>query len=209
MRSKFGTLLMVLGAALIFGALALFMRNEKEATSAGQAAQDLMPLLIQQIQDAAPEEIPEGTVSLPDIDIPTAYLDEADFEMAEVKINGRMYIGYLSVPKLGLEVPILSKWDYPSLQIAPCRYCGTVKGQDLVLLAHNYPKHFGRLSELSEGDSILFTDMDGDTTSYEVVAKDVLAPTAVEEVTSGVYDLTLFTCTYGGQSRVTVYCDIT
>ena len=34
-----------------------------------------------------------------------------------------------------------------------------------------------------------------------------LRPTAVEEMTSGTFDLTLFTCTYGGRSRITVYCD--
>ena len=35
----------------------------------------------------------------------------------------------------------------------------------------------------------------------------VVSFTAVEEMTAGEYDLTLFTCTYGGQSRVTVRCD--
>ena len=75
-------------------------------------------------------------------------------------------------------------------------------------MAHNYSSHFGGLSQLSEGDSVIFTDMDGVTTNYQVVAQDILAPYAVEEMTSGDYDLTLFTCTYGGQSRVTVYCDI-
>jgi sortase A len=74
-------------------------------------------------------------------------------------------------------------------------------------MAHNYASHFGGLSKLSEGDSVIFTDMDGIVTAYEVVAQDVLAPNAVEEMTSGDFDLTLFTCTYGGKSRVTVYCD--
>ena len=34
-----------------------------------------------------------------------------------------------------------------------------------------------------------------------------LRPTAVKEMTSGDWDLTLFTCTVGGQSRVTVRCE--
>ena len=55
---------------------------------------------------------------------------------------------------------------------------------------------------------MIFTDMDGIKTRYQVVAQDILAPTAVEEMTSGEFDLTLFTCTYGGKSRVTVYCDL-
>ena len=74
-------------------------------------------------------------------------------------------------------------------------------------MAHNYDKHFVNIDQLELGDAVLFTDMDGVTTGYEVVAVDILAPSAVEEMTSGAFDLTLFTCTYGGQNRVTVYCD--
>ena len=130
-----------------------------------------------------------------------------DYTMTEVTIDGHSYIGYLTIPALNLELPIMADWDYDKLQIAPCRYSGTLKGGDLVLMAHNYEKHFGKLSKLSEGDSVIFTDMDGIVTQYEVIARDVLNPTAVEEMTAGDFDLTLFTCTYGGQSRVTVYCD--
>ena len=54
---------------------------------------------------------------------------------------------------------------------------------------------------------IIYTDMDGTVWEYEVVTKDILDPGAVEEVISADYDLTMFTCTYGGKSRVTVYCD--
>ena len=84
---------------------------------------------------------------------------------------------------------------------------GSVRGENLVLMAHNYASHFGGLSKLSEGDSVIFTDMDGIVTTYEVKAQDILSPYAVEEMISGDFDLTLFTCTYGGESRVTVYCD--
>jgi len=36
---------------------------------------------------------------------------------------------------------------------------------------------------------------------------ETLQPTAVEEMCSGDWDLTLFTCTLGGKFRVTVRCD--
>jgi sortase A len=75
------------------------------------------------------------------------------------------------------------------------------------LLHHNYSRHFGKISKLNEGDTISFTDVDGVVTHYQVAAMDILEPTAVEVMTSGEFDLTLFTCTYGGGSRVTVYCN--
>ena len=59
---------------------------------------------------------------------------------------------------------------------------------------------------MSEGDNVIFTDMDGVISQYEVEVVDILSPTAVEQMTSGDYDLTLFTCTYGGKYRVTVCC---
>lgn len=51
--------------------------------------------------------------------------------------------------------------------------------------------------------------MDGESFAYEVSATEVVVPTAVEEVTSGEWPLTLFTCTIGGRTRVVVRCDWT
>ena len=204
MKRKLGTIFMLCGAALILSALSLFGYNQREEQQANQSVVKLLPQLI--------EEIPD-TTSTPDIPhqpmgTPVEYLDPSAFEMTEVEIGGYAYIGYLSIPTLELELPIMSSWSYPQLKIAPCRYYGSVRGKDLVLLAHNYWKHFGRIKELSEGDSVFFTDMDGETYEYTVAAKDILEPTAVEEVTAGEYDLALFTCTPGGTSRVTIYCNL-
>lgn len=205
MRNKFGTLFMVMGAALIVAALSLFIYNEREAAEAEQASVELLPQVvseIERIREEAPQEVTEEVPNTP-----VELLDPSDLVMTEVEIGGYPYIGYLSIPELELELPIMSEWSYSRLRVSPCRYTGTVRGEDLVLLAHNYANHFGRLSELSEGDSVVFTDMDGEIYAYEVVGMDILDPTAVEEMTAGDYDLTLFTCTYGGKSRVTVYCD--
>jgi sortase A len=111
------------------------------------------------------------------------------------------------MPTLNLELPVMSTWSYPQMKLAPCRYNGSIRGEDLVIMAHNYSNHFGKISQLSVGDNLSFTDADGVTTVYTVVAQDIVESTAVEEVTDGTYDLTLFTCTYGGGSRVTVYCN--
>lgn len=202
MRNKIGNICMVLGAVLLAGALGLFLWNSQEARAAEESSVELMTRLVEEL-----EEIEDSTVPLEYVGVPVEYLDPSAFEMTEVEINGHMYIGYLSIPSLELELPIMSGWDYSKLQIAPCRYYGSVMGEDLVLMAHNYPKHFGKISQLKEGDSVVFADMDGITTRYEVVAQDVLDPYAVEEMVAGDFDLTLFTCTYGGASRVTVYCD--
>lgn len=201
MRAKLGALCLFLGVALLCGALSLYLHNQGEATQAEQLSQEVMPQILERIPSEPPEEL------LAELLTPVEFLDPSAFEMTEVVINGYGYIGYLSIPDLELELPIMGAWDNVRLQIAPCRYYGSVNGEDLVLMAHNYAKHFGRLSELDAGDSVIFTDMDGITTHYTVVAQDILPPDAVEEMTAGDFDLTLFTCTYGGESRITVYCD--
>lgn len=201
---KTGNVFVILGAALLVAALALFAFNQQENSTAQEAVVEVMPQLVENIREQTAQEalIPE-----PELQIPLELLTEEDVQMPELEVDGNGYIGYLSLPALGLELPILGDWSYRKLNIAPCRYTGSVRGEDLVIMAHNYRSHFGQLSQLSLGDSVSFTDINGNVIAYEVVGKDILAPTAVEEMTSGDFDLTLFTCTYGGRSRVTVYCD--
>jgi sortase A len=192
---------MVLGMIMIFGSVALLIFNEYQAQKAAQSAASVLPLVQAQV---APEPVPEKVQKLL---IPAEFLEPEDLEMTEVVIDGNAYIGYLSIPALGVELPVLSDWSYELLEIAPCRYFGNLREDNLVLMAHNYHKHFGEISTISIGDTLSFTDMDGIVTGYKIVARDVLLPEAVEEMTAGEYDLTLFTCTYGGQSRVAVYCE--
>jgi sortase A len=192
---------------LILAALLLFLYNQWQAQSAYKFSQEALTQVqqvITQTQDTTepqgePEESPQAAV--------TTQPQPSDPTMTEVEIDGYGYIGYLSIPALDLELPVLSAWDYTRLKIAPCRYSGSTKSDDLVIAAHNYARHFGKLSQLRAGDQVTFTDMDGVVTVYQVVAVEVLQPTAIEEVTSGAFDLTLITCTYGGKSRVTVRCD--
>ena len=108
-----------------------------------------------------------------------------------------------------LSLPIISEWSYDALQIAPCRYSGSAYLDNLVIAGHNYRSHFVSLPQLQPGDSVTFTDMDGNVFSYEVSSLETLSPYAVSDMTSGDWDLTLFTCTVGGQSRLAIRCDRT
>lgn len=216
MKRKLGLLCMILGVGLVLGAAYLLMTNQQEDTLAQESSESVMPALVQQIREKTEATMPESDTQpepqwQPELELnkPVELLTEEEKKMTEVVIGGIPYIGYLSIPKLGLELPIISTWSGSLLKLAPCRYVGTVRGENLVLMAHNYASHFGSISQLEEGDTVTFTDMDGETTCYEVVGEDILEPTAVEEMTAGVFDLTLFTCTYGGKHRITVYCNQT
>lgn len=203
MKKVLGVLCMAAGAALLIGALSLFLWNRAEANRAEQTSVALMPLLNAAI---AEKEEQEATVPVQP-GTPLELLPPEKKVMTEVEIDGHSYIGYLSVPSLSLELPVMSQWNYDRLKIAPCRYSGTTMEENLVLVAHNYPRHFGHLNQLHPGDEVLFTDMDGTVTVYQVAATDVVPPTSAQEVASGAFDLALVTCTYGGKTRLVVYCD--
>ncbi len=135
--------------------------------------------------------------------------DPFDTEMKTVKIDGYDYIGYLYIPLLNLELPVMSEWDYDRLKISPCRYYGSTKTNNLVIAAHNYASHFGYLGKLSEDDLIIFKDMDGKNYTYKVSVVEILQPTDVDKVKDTGDDLILYTCTYRGVARITVRCSLT
>ena len=196
-RKKKGTRLMSGGLLLIAAALLLTCFNlwdeQRAANSAGEALQELEVVCSEQAETTEPGELPD-------------YLLAPDLEMPAVEEDGGDYIGVLELPLLGLELPVMESWSYPDLRVAPCRYSGSAYQDDMVVAAHNYKSHFGRLKELRPGDEVRFTALEGTVFRSAVAELEALGKLAVETVTPGDWDLTLFTCTYGGKSRVTVRC---
>ena len=189
MKANRGTVWINAGLLLIAAALFLSAYNERESHEARDSARQV----IAQLYDALPTEAGEPT-TLPDV----------RREMPVKTINGRDYIGVLSIPSLELELPVISQWDYPALKVAPCRYSGSLYQDNLIICAHNYASHFGKLKELQPGDTVLFTDMDEHVVTFQVVERETLNPMDTEGMEAGDWDLTLFTCTIGGQTRVTI-----
>ena len=136
------------------------------------------------------------------------YIDNPKMEMPIKQINGYDYIGYLRIEKLSLDLPIMSEWSYPLIRISPARFKGSIYENNMIILAHNYKAHFGYLYKLDRGDMVEFVDMDNNHFIYKVEEVEKINGDKMEELLSGVWDLTLFTCTLGGKSRVVVRCKI-
>lgn len=129
-----------------------------------------------------------------------------DGEEPVVIVDGTAYLGYLEIPEWGLTLPVRENLSYPGLRESPCRYSGSVNNGGLVIAAHNYKRHFSKIGSLKPEDKISFTDGAGNVHQYQVVGSEVLEPEQVEEMKSDQWDLTLFTCTYGGSRRIVVRC---
>lgn len=196
-KKSSGILWILLGCLLITASLGLTLYNRREAAKAGEAAADTL----EKIKEEIPEEVTEKL-------LPQIYTEEQDKqkEMPLLEIDGHSYIGFLSIPALKLELPVMSDWDYKKLNLAPCRYSGSYYTDDLVIAGHNYTSHFGSLKWLEPGTDLYFTNADGLTWHYVVDYAETVKPFAIEEMTTGDWDLSLFTCTTDGRSRHTVRC---
>ena len=202
MPKKSGIAIVTAGAVLILSALLLLLYNRYEDANAGQEAESLLEN-VEAVIETKRIKVPV-TSKRPDATPSTTPLDP---QMPVVMLDGYEYVGYVEIPILGLKLPVMSEWDYTRLKVAPCRQFGSSRTDDLVIAAHNYENHFGRLKELSAGDTVTFTDMEGIVNTYCVEKIETLNPNEVDAVQSSGYDLVLYTCTKGGQTRVTVFCD--
>ena len=146
----------------------------------------------------------------------TSFIQRPDYqlnpemEMPEVSLPGLEEagcIGIIEIPSINIKLPVLSTWSYSLLKKAPCRYTGSIYLDNMVIAAHNSDAHFKKISNLQEGDIVTFTDAVGNVFTYTVAGIELLQPDEVDNMTNGQWPLTLFTCTYGGASRVTVRCE--
>lgn len=134
------------------------------------------------------------------------YVLNPDMDMPEVDVDGMSCIGTLEIPSLDLNLCVTSTFSDDNMKQLPCRYYGSVYKKNMVIVAHNYWFHFGRLNTLKSGDEVIFTDASGNKFKYSVDAMDVVSPESVAEVTNGKWPLTLVTCTLDSQNRIVVRC---
>ena len=205
-RNLFGTALIVVGALLLLGAVGLLGYNMLEERSAGESAQAVLDQIVPAVKTPGKPQHEDLQGSLPQVETPN-YILNPQMDLPEKEYDGRRYVGVITIPALEVELPVLKGWSRSGAKIAPCRFEGTPYMDDLVICAHNYQSHFGRLNTLKTGDLVQFMDMEGNLFTYQVVSFEILQPNQVELLRSGGWDLTLFTCTIGGQTRFTVRCD--
>lgn len=201
MRNKTENVFIVIGIIFILCALCLTGYNiyvqYRAKSVTGRIERDVEKAIEQAIADRQSGE--------PD-DLSSIYLDNPDILMPVVKIEESEYIGTLSIPKLKLNLPVMSQWSYDGLNKAPCRYSGSVYQNNLVIAGHNYFVHFGPISRLVSGDDVIFTDMDGNEFPFTVIDKETVNGRDITSMLSGDWDLTLFTCNFSGNARITVRC---
>lgn len=189
------------GILMIVCAAGLCARNIYEDHKAGQYAETALTDLKKTIPAEPAETAPAANAD----DLFSAY-ESAETDDPE-NTEDSLYCGYLTIPALDIELPVMQEWNYENLRLSPCRYSGSVKTDDLIIAAHNYRTHFGRIYTLTTGDAIILTDLHGREHPYAVSEVEIIDGFQVDQMlqrADSEWDLTLFTCTLNSQSRVTV-----
>ena len=199
MTNKRGLVCIALGLLLFLAAAGLTVYNVMDEKQAGENVAKALEQLRTQTVEPGELELPE--------DILPAYEVDPRIDMPTVEIDGHLYVGYVNMPTLNLNLPVMSEWSYPKMKIAPCKYWGSVYLDNMIICAHNYVNHFGKLGNIGVGDPVVFTDVEGNEFRYTVTEITELWPNQTWEMVKGNdWDLTLFTCNRSGRQRITVRC---
>ena len=198
-RNK-GVVFLSIGCILILIACGWYVYNIVEDKNAGQYASEIL----NEFDEAQNEKTDKNAPVINEFD--EAQNEKTDKNAPVLTVDGDAFCGKVIIEKLSVELPVYDEWNYTRLKSAPCRYTGSVDTNDIIIAAHNYKSHFGSLNKLIIGDEVEFIDAYGKSHIYEVCEITTLDGTAVSDMQSGGWDFTLFTCTKGGEQRVTVRC---
>lgn len=152
-----------------------------------------------------------------------AFNDEAEVVNEEPEVGNGTYTdasgvtytyeSILSIPTLKVEYPVLSETTDELLKISLNKFWGGSPNTvgNYCVVGHNYRsgRMFGKLSQIKNDDRVFLQDMSGKKLEYRVYDKFVVDPEDVSctsQITNGLKELTLITCTNGGKQRLIVKC---
>ena len=200
MNKIFYRVLIIAGVVFICTAAALFGYSRMEDFIAGRHASGLMGQisLVSEPADGY-DDVTDVTFSSEQVMlIPVSY-EGMDFNT----------IGFISVPKIGIMLPVIDRVNDDLLKISVCWYSGEMSPhpERMILTAHNYRSHFGLIGSLVVGDEVVFRANSGVVYGYVVTGLMEIAGDDEVALDSGEWELTLLTCTRDRVRRVLVRCE--
>lgn len=124
-------LCLMLGSALVLAAVCLYVYDRLEDARTGAQAASAVSQLRQSQSIAAvseTEEPADSAESLPTEDAESGPESASETPASSVE---REYLGVLTIPALGLELPVQTEWSKANLKVSPCRQCGSTGAETL------------------------------------------------------------------------------
>ena len=213
-RDKIGILLVLMlfigVCVLLYPSVSQYW-NTKTQTRAVAIYQEILASLKQEDYDAFFREAESYNAALAELKYPLMDYRQLSGYGDILNVSGNGIMGYVSIPKLGVELPVYHGVSTEVLNIA----CGHLEGSSLpvggesthcVLSAHRGLPHarlFTDLDKLELGDTFQLTILE-QTLTYQVDQIKVVLPNEIDDVqiVAGEDLCTLLTCTpYGVNSH--------
>lgn len=139
------------------------------------------------------------------------YSKDNNYTTSNKNNNNYLVIGTIEIPKINITYPILSTVNDDLLKKSVCRFYGPYPNKvgNMCIAGHNYDdsRFFGKLFDLSVGDTIRIYDLNNTFVNYSVYAKyEILkedtSPT--NQNTNGKREITLVTCNNFNKNRLII-----
>ena len=142
----------IVGGLMLVSALATLLywqwnisHSQKQAGIYVEALRNLMP----PPQDAIPEERRDNTMSV-------------------LSVDGVDFVGIVEFPQYGSVLPVCGNWGRTSQY--PCSFSGSIYDGSLQIGATTQQGQYSFYREISVGDAVIFTDMEGNRYTFQVAA---------------------------------------
>ena len=190
-KTKFSThgLLILAGICLLVIGVAAFLMWQWDIDASQQKASGY----VHTIRALIPE--PQGAV----------VEERRDNTMAVLPIEGTNFVGILEMPAYGSVLPVGADWG--EVFKYPCRFSGSVYDRTIQIGATTQKGQYDFYREMTVGDSVYFTDMEGNRFAYEVADiryEKHADQTALQRVNAS---LTIFVKNIYAFEYVIVFCD--
>lgn len=177
-----GLCVLVAGVVMVVAWQWGIQASRKQCQEYVQIIQQLVP----QPQGAAPEQRQDNT-------------------MAALSVEGRDFVGILEMPLFDAALPVGADWGGTFKH--PCRFGGSIYDGTMQIGATSQAGQFDFYREISVGDSVFFTDVEGNCYAYAVA--DVRHEKHADQAALQRHDadLTLFIKNIYGFEYIIVFCD--
>ena len=141
-----GVLLLIIAVLLPF----LWTLNVRASAEKMASCVSVMRTIIPEPQSAVPEERRDNTMPI-------------------LSIDGTDYVGVLEMPRYGSALPVSADWG--AVPKHPCRLSGSVYDKTMQIGGTSQKGQFDFYREISAGDTVYFTDMEGNR--YTLAVSDL------------------------------------
>jgi hypothetical protein len=180
----------LIGICLLAGAmaiLALWRWNINGSEKQAQYYVNTLQMLVPAPQSAVPEERRDNTMSV-------------------LSIDGIDFVGIVEFPGYGSMLPVCAAWGKTTKY--PCHFSGSVYDGTLQIGATTQKGQYDFYRELSLGDTVLFTDMEGNCYTYAITGLHSAKHVDQAALQREEAQLTLFIKNIYSFEYLIVYCNV-